>query len=92
MYRNTFETPWGKVQNLLGMKFTTDVTLLFLSAVNSIYLFFCVTGVDYDINWINEYYVRDTVACTIKMNFKETFMGKDSFGKCFCCEWTAVKE
>ena len=40
MCGTTFETPWGKVQNLLGMKLTTDVTLLFLSAVNNIYLFF----------------------------------------------------
>ena len=54
--RTTFEIPWGKVQNLLGMKLTTDATLLFLSAVNNIYLlFFYVTGVDYEINWINEY-------------------------------------
>ena len=29
MHRTTFETPWGKVQNLLGMKSTTDGTLLF---------------------------------------------------------------
>ena len=28
----------------------TDVTLLFLSALNNIYLFFCVTGVDYEVN------------------------------------------
>ena len=29
--RTTFEISWGKVQNLLGMKLTNDVTLLFLS-------------------------------------------------------------
>ena len=40
MCRTTFETPWGKVQNLLGMKLKTDVTLLFLSAVNNIYILF----------------------------------------------------
>ena len=36
--------------------------------------------------------VSDKVACTIKMNIKETFMGNDSFWKCFCGEWTAVRE
>ena len=40
MCRTTFETPWGKVQNFLGMKLKTDVTLLFLSAVNNIYILF----------------------------------------------------
>ena len=50
MHRTTFETPRGKVQNFLRMKLTTDVSLLFLSAVNNIYLFFYVTGVDYEIN------------------------------------------
>ena len=37
-------------------------------------------------------YVSDTVACTIKINVKETFMGNGSFRKCFCVEWTAVRE
>ena len=37
-------------------------------------------------------YVSDTFACTIKMNVKETFTGNDSFRKCFCGEWTAVRE
>ena len=31
----TFETPWGKLQSLLGIKLTTNVTLVFLSAVNN---------------------------------------------------------
>ena len=33
--RTTFKTPWGKLPNLLGMKLTTDATLLFLSVVNN---------------------------------------------------------
>ena len=37
-------------------------------------------------------YVSDTVACTIKVNVKETFVGNDSFCKCFCGEWTAARE
>ena len=48
MWRTTFETPLDKVQNLLGVKLTTDVTLLF---------FFYVTGVDYEINSISEYFL-----------------------------------
>ena len=52
-----FETLWGKLQNLLGMKLTTSVTLLLLSAVdNDIYTyFFHVTGVHFEINWISEH-------------------------------------
>ena len=39
--RTIFETFWGKLQNLLGMKLTTGVTLLLLSAVdNDLYIFF----------------------------------------------------
>ena len=40
--RTTFETSWGKLRNLFGMKLTTDVPLLFLSAVdnNSIFVYF----------------------------------------------------
>ena len=37
-------------------------------------------------------YDSDMFTCTIKMNFKETVMGNDSFRKCFCGEWTAIKE
>ena len=40
MCRTTFETSWGKIESSLGMKLTTDVSLLFLSAVCNIYLFF----------------------------------------------------
>ena len=37
----TFKTPWGKLPNLLGMKLTTDVILLFLSSVNNgIFVYF----------------------------------------------------
>ena len=68
MCRTAFETPWGKVQNLFEMKFTTDVTLL--SAVNNIYLFIFISQV-----WImkltestNICYASDWVGCTIKMN------------------------
>ena len=39
---------------------------------------------------MNICYVSDRVACTIKIDVKETFMGNDSFLK--CGEWTAVRE
>ena len=55
MWRIAFETPWGKLQNVLRIKLTTDVTLLFLSPINNIYLFsFYVTGVDYEFNSIHQ--------------------------------------
>ena len=54
--RTTFETPLGKLKNLLGMKLTTDVTWLFLSAVNNdVFVYFYVTDVDYENNIINKY-------------------------------------
>ena len=54
--RTILETLWGKLQNLLGMKLTTGLTLLLLSAAdNDFFFFFHVTGVDYEINWINEH-------------------------------------
>ena len=41
---------------------------------------------------MNICYVSDRVACTIKIDVKETFMGNDSFVKCLCGEWAAVRE
>ena len=39
-----FETLWGNLQNLLGMKLTTGVTLLILPAIDKdIYIFSCHT-------------------------------------------------
>ena len=37
-------------------------------------------------------YLSERVACTTKMNVKEIFTGNDSFRKCLCGEWTAVRE
>ena len=55
--RTYLETLWEKLQNFLGMKLTTGVTLLLLSAVdNNVLIYFChVTGIDYEINWIKEH-------------------------------------
>ena len=42
----TFETPWDKLQNLHGMKLATNVTLLFLTVVNTgIFVYFFMSQV-----------------------------------------------
>ena len=41
---------------------------------------------------MNICYVSDRVACTIKIDVKETFMGNDGFFRCLCGERTAVRE
>ena len=76
------------------MKLITDVTLLFLVAVINIYLgFFMSHGWTMKLSEsTNICYVSDTVACTIKVNVKETFVENDSFCKCFCGKWTAARE
>ena len=49
--QNYFRNYLSKLKNLPEKKLTTDVTLLFFSAVNMTYLFiFYVTGLDYEIN------------------------------------------
>ena len=54
--RTNFKTLCERLQNLLGMKLTTDVTLLYLSVLdNDIFVYFYVTSMDYEINWINKY-------------------------------------
>ena len=34
----------------------------------------------------------DRVACTTKVNIKETFMENEGFCKCLCGEWTLVRK
>ena len=41
---------------------------------------------------MNICYVSDRVACTIKIDVKETFMVNDSVFRCLCDERTAVRE
>ena len=49
--RTTFETLCERLQNLLVMKLTTDVTLLYLSALNNdIFVYFYVTSMKYAIS------------------------------------------
>ena len=63
----------GKLQNLLGMKLTTSVNLLLLSAVdNDIFIFFLSQVLTMKLTEsMNICYISDRVACTIKRNIKE---------------------
>ena len=67
------------------MKLTTDVTLLFLSAVNNdIFVYFLLHVWTIKLTESrNICYISDRVACTIKVNIKETFMGNDGFLQIF---------
>ena len=67
------------------MKLTTDVTLLFLSAVNNIMCLFFMLQV-----WTmkltestNICYVSVSVSRTVNVNFEETFMRNDPFLQIF---------
>ena len=52
--RTTFETAWGKFWNLLGMKLTTDVTLLFFSAVDHDIFVYLLCHKYGPWNWLNQ--------------------------------------
>ena len=67
------------------MKLTTDVTLLFLLAVdNGIFVYFLSQVWTMNLNEsIDISYVSVRVSRTFKVNIKETFMGNDSFLQLF---------
>ena len=67
------------------MKLTTDVTLLFLLAVdNGIFVYFLCRVWTMNLNEsIDISYVSVRVSRTFKVNIKETFMGNDSFLQLF---------
>ena len=74
MCKTTFKIPLRKLQNILGMKFRTDVTLLFLSAVNNeICLLFMVKVWTLKLTEsMNIFCISDRVASAIKLNIEET--------------------
>ena len=77
MCRTTFEPPWGKLHSLLGMKLTTDVTWLLLSEWY-IYLFFVSLVLTMTLTEpTNIWYISDSVASTVKLNIKESFLGNN---------------
>ena len=67
------------------MKLTTDVTLLFLLAVeNGTFVYFLCQVWTMNLNEsINICYVSVRVSLTFKVNIEETFMGNDSFLQLF---------
>ena len=67
------------------MKLKTDVTLLFLLAVdNGIFVYFLCQVWTMNLNEsIDISYVSVRVSRTFKVNIKETFMGNDSFLQLF---------
>ena len=82
VWRTTFKTPGGKFPNLLEMKLTTNVILLFLSAVNTdIFVYFLMLQVRAMklTESTNTCCTSDTVVCTIKVNIKVRFMANDGF-------------
>ena len=89
--QNFFRNFWGKLQNLLGMKLTTDLTLLFISVT---YLFiFCVAPLDYQINWIKKIFLALVVGLPVQLNWiskKPSWEMMVSY-KILCREWTAVR-
>ena len=60
------------------MQLKTDVTLLFVSAVNNDIFVYQIWTIKLTQSK-NGFCVSDRVACTIKMNIKRTFMGNNGF-------------
>ena len=62
------------------MKLTTDVALLLLLAVdNDIFIYFMPEVLTMKLTEsMNIFYISHSVACTIKLNIKETFLGNKS--------------
>ena len=81
--RTILETLWGKLQNLLGMKLTTGVTLLLLSAVDNNFVFISQVLTMKSTEPTNICYIIDKVACTIKRNIKEAFLKNNGFARIY---------
>ena len=68
------------------MKLITDVTLLFVSAVDNGYICLLFMSQVWTMKLtesMNICYVCVRVSCTIEVNIKETFMGNDPFLQIF---------
>ena len=67
------------------MKLTFDVTLLFLSAVNNMFVYlFMLQGWNMkSTESTNICCTSDRVACSFKINIKEAFMGNDGLLQMF---------
>ena len=77
--RTILETLWGKLQNFRGIKLTTGVTFLLLSAVDNDFFFISQVLTMKSTESANICYISDRVACTIKRNIKETLLKNNGF-------------
>ena len=82
--RTTFETPWGKLRNLLGTKLTNDVTLLPLSAVDN----------DLFVNFLCHRYFMLVLGLPVQLKqiLKKPSWEKMVSCKCLFGDWTAVRK
>ena len=79
--RTVLEIFWGKLQNLLGIKLTTGVTLLLLAVVDNNFFFILQVLTMKSIESTNIRYISDKSASKIKRNIKETFLKNNSFAR-----------
>ena len=93
--RTTLKTPWGKHQNLLRMKLTADITLLFLSAVNNDKFVYCLCYRCVIRNQLNQ---QIYVILVIGLSVQSKWISKKPSWetlvayKCLCGEWPAVRK
>ena len=79
--RTTFKAPWGKHQNLIKMMLATDVTLLFLSAVNNDILVYFLCYWCELCNQLNQQiFVILVIRCSYNQSkYQRTLHGKQRF-------------
>ena len=95
MCRTTFEDSWGKLQNLLRVKLTSNVTLLFLSAVDNdifVYFLYCKYALWNSLN--QQIFVILVIDFPVQLKW---ISAKSSWETMVYCkflwgEWTAVRE
>ena len=88
--RTSFETSWGKLQNLLGMKLTNDIILLLLSVVDDFIFVHFLRHTCW--NWLNQW-ICFVVVIGLPVQLK-WILEKSSIVSCksVCGECTAVRE
>ena len=93
--RTTLDTPWSKLQILLGIKLATDVTLpSFLKVNNDIFIYFLCHGC---VLW-NQLHQQIFVILVIEMPVRLNWISKkpswEKMVSCkrLCVEWTAARD
>ena len=90
--RTTFKAPWVKHQNLIKMMLATDVTLLFLSAVNNDILVYFLCYWCELCNQLNQQIFVILVLRYSKQISKNASWETKVSCKCLSDEWNAVRE